>query len=431
MLNLLNRLTLTKAAIKKAQKYKKNPVGPTPQLIEKFPGVKFRKGKAYVQGFEIIPAEDREAVLKKYVYARDSSVPFGRDTLFAWLKENKIGGVSRRYVAEYLRAQDILQLSRSKPRRVVRQNVSTIRNPRWFACDLVHVRPRDVGPDFLGEPADGQNESADRYLLTVVNLLTSYTYIRFCRRKLSSDVVVQMRSIVNDIKKRFKRTGGITNMSSDNGSEFKGEVKKLFELNKIDHTIVKLSAAIENRNAYIQQVMYRVHRMKRGGGKIQNVLKQTQAIVNDTQHTQLKITPNQAVKKLAGGEKVDRKDYKPVVQVPTKPPKKPFKIGTVVRKIKGGREKPTPFYKRYHQGHISKSIYTIKKVRMVKNYPKYVLNDGSKMWHDELIKSTAPKSVDLPLIKTPVRKTKMKTPQAPKRRSGRLRGKRIDYSKFY
>ena len=428
MLNLLNRLALTKSEIKKAQSYTKKPVGSPPQLVAKFPNVKFRRGKAYVDGFEIIPAEDREKTLKMYVYSRDSTVPFGRDTLFAWLKENKKAGVSRRYVAEYLRAQEILQLSRSKPKRVVRQNVSTIRNPRWFACDLVHVSPRDVGPDFLGEPADGQNEASDRYLLTVVNLLTSYTYIRFCNRKLAKDVVVQMRSIVNDIKKRFKRTGGITNMSSDNGGEFKADTKKLFDENEIKHTVVKLSAAIENRNAYIQQVMYRVHRMKRGGGKIASVLKQTQNIVNNTQHTQLKISPNQAVKQLAAGEKVKRKDYKRVVKRPHDPPKKPFKVGTRVRKLKG-REKPKAFYKRYHQEHISKSLYTITKVRMVKEYPKYILNDGSTAWHDEVIKSSVPKAVSLPLVKP--KKKKVKAPATPKRRSGRLRGKRVDYSQFY
>ena len=432
MLNVLNRLRLTKDVIKKAQQYRKKREGNPPQLIVKFPDVKFRGGSAYVNGYQVVPREDREKVLKKYVYARDSTTPFGRDTLFAWLKEKKIAGVSRRFIAEYLRGQDILQLSRSKPRRVVRQNVSTFRNPRWFACDLVHVRPRDVGPDFLGEPADGQNESADRYLLTCVNLLTSYTYIRFCKRKLATDVVVQMRSIIKDIQKRFKRTRGITNMSSDNGSEFKSVVKKLFDQHKIEHRVVKLSAAIENRNAYIQQVMYRLHRMKRGGGRIQSILKQTQAIVNNTEHTRLKQSPNQAVAQLAKGEKVKRKDYKPVVKMPTRPPKNALPIGTKVRKIKGGREKPTPFYKRYHQGHISKTIYTIKKVRMVKQYPKYIMEDGSTAWHDEVIRSRTPdRSVSLPLIKTPVKKKEVKTPTAPTRRSSRQRGKRVDYKKYY
>ena len=221
-------------------------------------------------------------------------------------------------------------------------------------------------------------------------------------------------------------------MSSDNGSEFKGVVKKLFDQHKIEHKVVKLSAAIENRNAYIQQVMYRLHRMKRGGGRIQSILKQTQAIVNNTEHTRLKQSPKQAVAQLAKGEKVKRKDYKPVVKMPSRPPKNPLPIGTKVRKIKGGREKPTPFYKRYHEGHVSKTIYTIKKVRMVKQYPKYIMDDGSTAWHDEVIRSRTPdRSVSLPLIKTPVRKRKVKTPQAPTRRSSRQRGKRVDYKRFY
>lgn len=433
MLNALNRLRLTKAVIKKAQEYSKKREGNPPQLIVKFPQVKFRGGKAYVDGFTIVPREDRESLLRKSVYARDSTTPLGRDTLFSWLKENKYAGVSRRFIAEYLRGQEILQLSRSKPRRVVRANVSTFRNPRWFACDLIHISPSDVRPNFLGEPADGQSEAADRYLLTCVNLLTSYTYIRLTNRKTATDVVVQMRSIIKDIQKRFKKSGGITHMSSDDGSEFKSVVAKLFRENNIKHVVVKLSAAIENRNAYIQNVLYRLHRMKRGGGRVQSVIKQTQAIVNNTTHTQLKQSPKQAVAQLAKGEKVKRKDYKPVVKTPNRPPKKPLPVGTKVRKILGGREKPTPFYKRYKEEHISKTVYTIKKIRMVKLYPKYIMNDGSTAWHDEVIRSRTPDtSVSLPLIKTPPAKKKpQKPPALPTRRSSRLKGKRVDYKKFY
>ena len=432
MLNSLNRLSLTREAIKKAQKYRKKPEGNPPQLIVKFPQVKFRAGKAYVDGFKIVPKEEREALLKKSVYARDSTTPLGRDTLFAWLKEHKYAGVSRRYIAEYLRGQEILQLSRSKPRRVVRANVSTFRNPTWFACDLVHISPNDVGPNFLGEPADGQNEAADRYLLTCVNLLTSYTYIRLTNRKKATDVAVQMRSIINDIQKRFKKSGGITHMSSDDGKEFRGAVGKLFKEHNIKHAVVKLSAAIENRNAYLQNVLYRLHRMKRGGGRVQSVIKQTQAIVNNTEHTRLKQSPKQAVAQLARGEKVKRADYKPVVKTPNRPPKKPFPVGTKVRKILGGRDKPTPFYKRYKEKHISKEVYSIKKARTVKKYPRYTLNDGSSAWHDELVRSGTPKPVSLPLIKTPAAKKKpQKPPPLPTRRSSRLRGKRVDYKSFF
>ena len=75
MLNSLNRLSLTREAIKKAQKYRKKPEGNPPQLVAKFPQVKFRGGKAYVDGFKIVPREDREALLRKSVYARDSTRP--------------------------------------------------------------------------------------------------------------------------------------------------------------------------------------------------------------------------------------------------------------------------------------------------------------------------------------------------------------------
>ena len=220
-------------------------------------------------------------------------------------------------------------------------------------------------------------------------------------------------------------------MASDDGKEFRGEVGKVFSENGIDHKILKLSPHVESRNAYVQNVFYRVVRMKRG--KLKSAINQTQKIVNSTLHRQLKITPDDAVKQLMKGEKVKRVDYKPVTKRQNKGPKHPFKVGTLVRKVVHAREKETKLgYKRYRGKHFTKKVYTITKRRMEKTYPRYTLSDnGGLAWHDELIKARADDTVDLPLIKTPAKKKKVKTPAAPARRSGRLRGKRVDYAKYY
>ena len=433
MLNSLNRLSFTRKNINDAIKYKKKPTeGTPPYLIKNVQNLRVKGKKLYAGRYELIPQEDRVKILQQSVYKKGSTAPFGRDSLFHVMRQNNIAGISRRFVADYLRQQPIVASTESKPRRVVRQNTASVRAPGFFACDLVHIRPRDVPEDYLGEADDAgkvpQNEAADRYFLTVVHLLTSFVYIRFTKRKLATHVAVQMESILRDIKKRFPK--GITTMASDDGKEFRGAVGTLFKTNKIKHRVLKLSPHVESRNAYIQQIFYRVVRMKRGS--LQSAIRQTQNIANETVHRQLGITPNQAVKRLKERKGVKRKEYKPVTKQPNKPPQKTFKVGDLVRKLTGAREKETALgYKRYRGTQFTKTTYTITSVRRVKGYPRYTLSSGAKAWHDELIRARPADSVKLPLFKTPSKRIKAKVPSAPPRRSSRLRGKRVDYRNPY
>lgn len=430
MLNTLNRLRITRKAIADAIKFSKTRrEGSPPYLFQKVQGLRVRGKKLYAGEYELVAVEDRAKLLKESVYKKGSTVPLGRDSLFYAIKQKKLAGVPRRFVADFLRQQPIVTATASKPRRIVRVNTAAIPSQRFFACDLVHVRVGDVPEDYLGEADDAgkvpQSERADRYFLTVVNLLTSYVYVRFTKRKLATHVAVQMQSILNDIKKRFPK--GISVMASDAGKEFKGPVGALFKKRKIVHKILKLSPHVESRNAYVQSIFYRVVRMKRGA--LQSAITQTQNIANSTVHRQLGITPNEAVKLLKQNKQVKRADYKPVNKTPNKPPVHTFKVGQLVRKVTEAREKEKGFYKRYRGTHFTDKVYKVTKVKKVKGYPRYTLDGNITAWHDELIKARKSDKVNLPLFKTPKRKKIAKVPSAPVRRSRRLRGKRVDYHK--
>ena len=232
------------------------------------------------------------------------------------------------------------------------------------------------------------------------------------------------------IKKQFPKPMKV--LASDDGKEFRGAFGKLLADNGISHKVVPLSPHIESRNSYLQGVFYKLVAMKRG--KLASVVRQTQKIVNNTVHNQTGITPTEALKRLRQGKKIKRKAYKPTVLQPSRPPKKKYKNGQRVRKLTEKREKGTPLgYKRYRADHIGKTIYTIEKSKMVKSYPKYFLSNGAWAWHDELVPATLDDDVKLPV--TPKnRKKKVVIPKAPKpptRRSVRMRGKRVDYSKFF
>ena len=435
-------------AIKDAIKYKRKPEGSPPYLIKKLPQLRVKGTKLYTGPLELVPAEERAKKLKLFVYGKGSATPHGRDSLFHAIKAKNIAGVPRRFVADFLRQQPIVSSTESKPRRVVRQNTASVRSPTFFACDLAHIRVRDVPDNYLGEADDAgkvpQSEVADRYFLVVVNLLTSFVWIRFTKRKLATHVAAQMKSIIADIQKRFPK--GITVMASDDGKEFRGDVGALFKKHKIKHRVQKLSPHVESRNAYIQQIFYRLVRMKRGA--LKSVMNQTQNIANATVHRQLGITPNAALKLLQEGKPVKRVDYKPQTKRPNKPPTHAFKVGDVVRKVKHAREKEAKLgYKRYRGEQFTKKTFVIKSKRLVKTYPRYTLDDGSLAWHDELIKARADDAVELPVnapkkpakkgpvvkkvVKKKAVKKRKKPPPLPTRRSSRQRGKRVDYSSYF
>ena len=430
-INRVNRIAFTQKSVREAVAYMKRNKNrdPAPYLVAKFgKALKHKQSKLFVHGYEVVPQESRDTVLKKMVYSASSTAPFGRDSLFHKIKTDKLVGLSRRYISGYLSRQPIITTRQSKPKRIVRKNVASLRDPSAWATDLVHIRIKDLPDDYLGEPDDGQSENADRYFLSVVNLLTGYLYIAFIRRKLASHVVIPMRTIVNKINRQFPK--GIKSMSSDKGSEFFGETGAMFREKGITHRTMALSPHIESRNSYLQNTFYRLVAMKRGG--LKSVTKQTQNIVNNTIHNQTGISPVEALKLLKAGQKVPRKDYKPTVLQPNKPAKKMFTIGQRVKKLTQPREKGVKLdYKRYRGTHIGKTVYTIVKRKKIKSYGKYLLSNDEWVWHDQLVPASVEDNVKLPL--TPLNKIKKRKIPAPKatRRSGRLRGARVDYTKFY
>lgn len=435
--NAINRVAFTRERVRGTLAYlkKKRKSGPVPPLVTRFgKALSHRRGRLYISGYEVVPQEDRDPLLKRLIYEEDSTAPFGRDSLFHDIKNRKLLGLSRRYVFAYLRRQPIVSSRQSKPKRIVRANVASIRGSGFWATDLVHVRTKDLPPDYLGEPDDStdipQSQHADRYFLTLVHLASGYTIIRFIKRKLADVTVKPMRSILPLIAKKFPKPMEV--LASDDGREFRGAFGALLKKHKIRHKVVPLSPHIESRNSYLQGVFYKLVAMKRGN--LASVVRQTEKIVNNTVHNQTGITPAEALKQLQQGKKIKRKDYKPKVLQPSKPPKNRFKTGQRVKKLTGKREKGVPMgYKRYRATHIGKTIYTIQKSKMVKSYPKYFLSNGQWAWHDELVPATLDDDVKLPV--TPRNKKKKVTiPNAPKpatRRSKRLRGARVDYSSFF
>ena len=86
----MNRFHFPQKKIARAILFIKNKKGTAPGFIQQFPGVfNVRRGKLYAGNRRVIPAEEREDFLREIVYGKKSEYPFGRDSLFAILKDDE------------------------------------------------------------------------------------------------------------------------------------------------------------------------------------------------------------------------------------------------------------------------------------------------------------------------------------------------------
>ena len=112
----------------------------------------------YAGPLRVVPTEDREDFLREVVYGKSSEYPFGRDSLFAILK-NEVMNVSKRDIEAFLNAQGPIVHRRARPKKQKREHLRSIRKPGILSVDLAHIRAKDFealypgkGLDYMGAP---------------------------------------------------------------------------------------------------------------------------------------------------------------------------------------------------------------------------------------------------------------------------------------
>ena len=319
----MNRFHFPQKKIARAILFIKNKKGTAPGFIQKFPGVfNVRRGKLYAGNRRVIPAEEREDFLREIVYGKKSEYPFGRDSLFAILKDEVLN-VSKRDIESFLNAQGPLVRRRARPKKQKREHLRQIRKPGILSVDLVHVKAKDFadlwdddekGYDFMGPPGS-KGYQQDRYFLNAVDILTGFLLTEVLQSKTARETWSNLLKIIN----RYERQFGIKvrQIEVDKGKEFygdKGDKKKnipplsfMAELKNRPEGPIRLirkvtNATVEQVNAKMERIFWNLVEQRRGS--FFPTVKQAVKISNRTQNRRTGLNPEDAMEKLKRGEKV-------------------------------------------------------------------------------------------------------------------------------
>ena len=393
----MNRFQYPREAVTKAIQFLKTKKGKEPNFLKKFPGeFSVKQGKLYAGELRVIPTEERDDFLREAIYGKQSEYPFGRDSAFAIIK-TEVLNVSKRDIEAFLNKQGPLVHRRSRPPKEKRVHLRKIRKPGILSMDLVHVKAADfvttLGDEahaYMGAPGK-RGYQQDRFFVNAVDLLTGYLLTEVNPGKTAWQTWRKMQKIINRYETQFGIK--VRQIEVDKGKEFfghKGDPKKGIEpLNIMEELkerkegpirlIRKLTnAAVEQKNAHMQRVFWAIVAQRRGG--FLTSVKQAVKISNRTKNRRTGLTPEEAMKRIAGGTKVSQKTPK---AGPTER-KKAFPVGTKVRALKKGRSKGDSLEYKAYKGQHYGAVTPIEKVKFMGVHPKYRV--GARwVWGDELI----------------------------------------------
>jgi len=377
------RYDFSKANIEKAIGYVKNKEGPQPSFLKKFKG-SVKGGKLYLDGKQVIPSNDSEEFIREQVLS--GKVPLTRDGLYYFMNQNFVG-VRRAAIDKVLKSQRIVRetdnnkpVQTRKPRRVNKKG--------QLAFDLIDIRFRDLGFKPRGTDKHlltlkGKKERQFGYIFSCVEQLTGLTYCEFVPAKYQKYVTPIAKRCFNWYAKVLDVPISKMFAQSDDGDEFAFKTYKKWGLR---HKVVDRASLIESKNAHIQRVLYRIAKMGITHD-IKELVKMTVNIVNNTQSSLTKVTPNQA----AGLPQTDLSkvyNLKRGKGSGVKVKDRPFQKGDKVRyNLLKAKEKGGQFYKAYKGKTWSKKAYEILQKRG--NTYKIDLGDKKKFFHADNLKLTS------------------------------------------
>ena len=373
----MNRYDFSKAEVARALSGEN-----VPNFMNRF-AFKKKDGKLFFEGREVIPNEERDTYLRKILYDDNSTLPFGRDSLFYVLKK-KVINISKRYIERFLKAQNVIVKRTARPKKENRKFVSTIKKAGVVSADLAHIEPKDLPDGFMPRQEEESDEEyvpgqdnkpkwgrvkKTYYMYNVVDKMTGYLVTEVVHSKNENLIAKATKRLLSRMARALNTP--VRAIEWDQGTEFNKAEKELQALKRPNSVTVKrmrTNALVESVNAKVQRIFYTVAKQRRTGFK--GTMVQAVKISNNTLNRKLGMTPNEAVQKLKSGEPLKRRQGrhpKPILK------KHAYKVGAKVRAIKKAREKVTHHkaYKGKHWG----PVQTITRVVFYQGYPRYELDN--------------------------------------------------------
>jgi hypothetical protein len=386
----MNRFKFHKKDFKSAIEYIKSKKGTPPNWAKK-DGLSIKGSKIFYNELEIVAEEDVDDYLRKTIYDKEATTPFGRDSAFHIIK-SKVLGVPRRKIMEFLRKQKSLGETRSALPKPKRKMGPKLGRPT-FECDLVFIRKDDLinsNPMF-----DSSKVKEETYICSCVEKTTGMCKLDFVKTKEQNIVTPIVEKQIKWLCKRLKLDPKRCSLRMDKGGEF--SVAKLTELVP-DTKTVPTGTSIEKKNQQLQSCFYRLLK-NRQASSIKGAVRRSQKLCNQTINKYHKKTPNEMADDPETNMKEVLKKYNKTRQSYIKGDKrKPFTVGQHVR-IQIKDPKADQFYKSYKNKTFTERVFVISKVTKKANPPKYFVN-GRWYLQDLLLKSSPRDKKSEELIKT-------------------------------
>ena len=373
----MNRFKITQSGIEKAKRFLKGLDKTGPRWAEKYKDKLTIKGKKLLYQDKIVVAvEDLDELLRKEIFSKNSTVPPSRDAAFYKLNKKYIG-CPRRKIMEWLRKQKPLGATRPSVPQPKQKN--GIKQKSYvFETDLIFLRKNDL------EKANPIFKRKDINFETyIVSTVEKVTGLYRCDHTDTKDskvvtpiVIKQMKDMAKQLNVNLNKCG----YRSDRGGEF-DMVKMRAVCDPKNTKNVNSGGSIEGRNRLVQSNFFRIIRSRKSF-EIDDALKQSQILMNETYNRIQKKTPNEAA-----DEKQDEnvKKFNKKRKTYVAGDKRKLEVGDYVRIIKKGKEKIGLEYKSYKGILYTDEVYEITK--KTKSVPtKYRAN---KKWYtiDKLLKS--------------------------------------------
>jgi len=231
---------------------------------------------------EVVTESQKTEYMRRAILQEDSEVPLSRDSGIRLLQQRTVG-ISRRAWAAFLKEQEVLQRTRAVPNQR-RKGGMKLTGRGHLEMDLIEGKRKDVFDTFMLD---------DWYWLSIVDRLTSYTIVIYMgetkRAKVTSE---HLAAGLKEMTKALRAP--VLSISSDRGSEFHAETKKLLKDKGIKQIFVNRGNKIEKQNRTFQHNFYRLYKMRRGRS-FTHLSDQAQTLTNNTYSKHLKMSPTEAV----------------------------------------------------------------------------------------------------------------------------------------
>ena len=267
---------------------------------------------------------DKQQILRTAYY--DPSTGFGSaQKLYAQVKQHK---VTMREVKEFLSRQNVVQTTKREKGKA--GSFIATHAKQEYQVDLIYLQNPYL-------------QKGNKYGLTCIDVFTKQADIELIKKK-------DMHSVTEAMRLILKRMGNPESIMSDDGSEFNSSVfRGLMDERKIELIFTHTHAVfIERFHRTIKDMLFK-YLQSTGSKTITNVLPKLLANYNNSHHTTIKMTPNEAAKESKADDVQANIISKSTVRV-----RAPIQAGDKVRVLL----KRTTFDKGY-QPRWSTHLYTV------------------------------------------------------------------------